>query len=207
MSIIFYIYDKIIMQGGIVLKNKLTLQNLFKIFSSQTKLEILITIFDNNLTASEIANRLNKDLSTIYRHLVQLKNIGILKSKRVKGIEYFDFSSTKVFQLIENAIEFLNEINGEHVIDCSSLKECFFAKSPNNLNPDYVLDVRGEICPVPDIKTRKMLETLEEGKILLVIVDYPLSAERISISVSKMGSKVLAKISEKAGEVKIFIQK
>lgn len=189
------------------LQKKLTLHYLFKIFSSQTKLEILMTIFDNYLTTSEIANKLNKDISTIYRHLVQLKNVGILKSKRIKGVEYFDFSSTKIFQLIEKAMEFLNEVNGEHVIDSTNLKYCFITKEHANFKADYILDMRGEICPVPDIKTRKILETLEKGKILLVIVDYPLSAERIPISVSKMGSKVLAKFSEKAGEVKIFIQK
>lgn len=190
------------------MKNKLSLQILFKTLSNQTRIEIIMSIFDNHLTASEIANRINKDVSTVYRHLVHLKKIGILTSKRIKGIEYFDFSSPKVFQLIENAIEFVNEINGSKVIDCSKLQNCYFDDTlSKDIKPDYILDMRGEICPVPDIKTRNMLDEIDKGKILLVIVDYPLSAERIPISATKKGAQVIKKITSPTGDVKLYIQK
>jgi TusA-related sulfurtransferase len=189
------------------MKSKLTLQNLFKTLSNQTRLEIIVSIFDNNLTASEIAERINRDISTVYRHLIHLKNLGILKSKRVKGIEYFDFSSIKIFQLLESAFEFISEINGEKYIDCSKLKHCYFDNNPLEISPDYILDLRGEICPTPDIQTRKMIDKMKKNQILLVIVDYPLSAERIPVSVIKKGAKIIGRVSEKPGEVKLYIQK
>jgi TusA-related sulfurtransferase len=56
---------------------------------------------------------------------------------------------------------------------------------------DEVLDVQGEICPYPDIKTRKKLKQMKPGQILKVIVDYPLSVERIPRNVKAEGHKVL----------------
>ena len=57
---------------------------------------------------------------------------------------------------------------------------------------DEVLDVQGEICPYPDIKTRKKLKQMATGQILKVIVDYPLSVERIPRNITAEGHKVLA---------------
>lgn len=57
---------------------------------------------------------------------------------------------------------------------------------------DEVLDVQGEICPYPDIKTRKKLNQMKQGQILKVIVDYPLSVERIPRNVTAEGHRVLA---------------
>jgi TusA-related sulfurtransferase len=56
---------------------------------------------------------------------------------------------------------------------------------------DEVLDVQGETCPYPDIKTRKKLKQMKPGQILKVIVDYPLSVERIPRNVKAEGHKVL----------------
>jgi TusA-related sulfurtransferase len=57
---------------------------------------------------------------------------------------------------------------------------------------DEVLDVQGEICPYPDIKTRKKLKQMKPGQILKVVVDYPLSVERIPRNVTAEGHEVLA---------------
>ncbi|AEX84485.1 disulfide bond formation regulator [Marinitoga sp. 1135] len=189
------------------MSKKLTLHELFKTISNQTRIEILISILDNHLTTSDIANRLGYDISTVYRHLTHMKKIGILTSSRKKGIEYFDFASTKIFRILEYAIEFVSEINGTGIIDCSDSTICPFDQNKLNIKPDIILDMRGEICPIPDIKTRKVLENMDKDKILLVIVDYPLSAERIPISVTKEGNTVLGKISEFPGEIKIYIKK
>jgi TusA-related sulfurtransferase len=54
------------------------------------------------------------------------------------------------------------------------------------------LDVRGEICPYPDIKTRKKLKQMKPGEVLEVLTDYPLSVERIPRNVEKEGHKVLS---------------
>lgn len=71
---------------------------------------------------------------------------------------------------------------------------------------DEVLDVQGEICPYPDIKTRKKLKQMKPDQILKVIVDYPLSLERIPRNVSAEGHKVL-KVERINGPVhEIYIQ-
>ena len=185
----------------------LDLKQFFKSISNQARLEILILILDNVLTATEIAEKLEMDVSTVYRHLKYLKNVGILKSKRINGVELFDFTSPKVFNVIENATEFVSEINGVRILDCKDGKKCLFDPSYQEHSPSKILDMRGEICPVPDIQTRKILSEMEKDEILLVIVDYPLSAERIPISIKRNGSKVLAIISDYPGEVKIYIKK
>jgi tRNA 2-thiouridine synthesizing protein A len=59
------------------------------------------------------------------------------------------------------------------------------------IKPSETLDVRGEICPNPDVKTMVKLKKMEKGKILEVLVDYPLSVERIPRNAEKNGHKVL----------------
>lgn len=54
------------------------------------------------------------------------------------------------------------------------------------------LDVRGEICPYPDVNTMTTLKKMKKGEILEVLVDYPMSVERIPRNVKKGGHKVLA---------------
>ena len=71
---------------------------------------------------------------------------------------------------------------------------------------DEVLDVQGEICPYPDIKTRRKLKQMKPDQILKVIVDYPLSLERIPRNVRAEGHKVL-KVERINGPVhEIYIQ-
>ena len=53
------------------------------------------------------------------------------------------------------------------------------------------LDVRGEICPYPDMKTMVALKKMGKGEILEVIIDYPLSLERIPRSLKKQKHKLL----------------
>ena len=76
----------------------------------------------------------------------------------------------------------------------------------SSITPDDVLDVKGEICPYPDIKTRKKLKQMKPGQVLKVLTDYPLSVERIPRNVEKEGHKVL-KIERVDGPThEIFIQ-
>ncbi len=61
----------------------------------------------------------------------------------------------------------------------------------NTYQIDESLDVRGEICPYPDIKARKKLKEMSSDQILEVLTDYPLSLERIPRNSEKEGHKVL----------------
>ncbi len=42
---------------------------------------------------------------------------------------------------------------------------------------DMTIDVRGETCPHPSLKTRNAIKELEPGQVLEVLVDYEISAK------------------------------
>lgn len=62
----------------------------------------------------------------------------------------------------------------------------------SNVAVTKTLDVRGEICPYPDVNTMTTLKKMKKGEVLEVLVDYPMSVERIPRNAKKSGHKVLA---------------
>lgn len=44
---------------------------------------------------------------------------------------------------------------------------------------DEELDIRGEVCPYPVLKTKMKLKEIESGEVLKIIVDYPPSVENV----------------------------
>ncbi|MBD3350602.1 MAG: hypothetical protein GF364_03855 [Candidatus Lokiarchaeota archaeon] len=44
---------------------------------------------------------------------------------------------------------------------------------------DETLDVTGEVCPYPDVKSKRKVKKMQSGQVLKILIDYPLSAERI----------------------------
>jgi TusA-related sulfurtransferase/DNA-binding MarR family transcriptional regulator len=181
---------------------------IFKTLSNQTRLEILISLQDNCSTAGEISKRLNMDISTVYRHLKFLKNKSLITSFMQKGIERYDLASEHVYNLIESAINTLSSIKQTKAVEAEVLK--IFSDDIHYLSDisvNKVLDVRGEMCPVPDIQTRKQLEMMEINEILLVIIDYPLSKERIPKVIEDEGHEMLALYEDKLGDTKIYIRR
>ncbi|TET41145.1 MAG: hypothetical protein E3J60_05270 [Dehalococcoidia bacterium] len=76
----------------------------------------------------------------------------------------------------------------------------------DEIKVNQTLDVRGEICPNPDVKSMTALEKMEKGQILEVLIDYPLSLERIPRNAEKRKHKVL-KIEQVSGpEHRILIE-
>jgi TusA-related sulfurtransferase len=76
----------------------------------------------------------------------------------------------------------------------------------SEVKPTQSLDVRGEVCPYPDVMTQRKVKSMKPGEILEVLVDYPLSAERIPESVKKMGHEVLKVDKTGTSEWKILIK-
>jgi len=68
------------------------------------------------------------------------------------------------------------------------------------------LDVMGEVCPVPDVDTKRALKKMKPGEILEVLIDYPMSKERIPETVKKMGHEVLEIEEIGNSEWKIYIK-
>ena len=65
------------------------------------------------------------------------------------------------------------------------------------------LDITGEICPFTFVKSKLVLETMEKGQVLRVIVDYEPSAVSVPKSMTDEGQEVLAtnKIDDKRWEI------
>ncbi|ACK41803.1 MULTISPECIES: sulfurtransferase TusA family protein [Dictyoglomus] len=76
-----------------------------------------------------------------------------------------------------------------------------------DVKPNYTLDVRGEVCPVPDVETKRKLKTMQSGEILEVLIDYPLSKERIPQGIKEVGGEVLAIEEIGPSEWRILIKK
>ncbi|NPV88020.1 sulfurtransferase TusA family protein [Coprothermobacteraceae bacterium] len=75
------------------------------------------------------------------------------------------------------------------------------------IKPDYTLDVRGEVCPVPDVETRRKLKTMKPGETLEVLIDYPLSKERIPANAPQEGAEVVAIEEIGPSEWRIILRK
>jgi TusA-related sulfurtransferase len=57
---------------------------------------------------------------------------------------------------------------------------------------DRELDIRGEVCPFTFVKSKLVLEQMELGQVLKVILDYPPSVENVPKSMREEGQEVLA---------------
>ncbi len=72
--------------------------------------------------------------------------------------------------------------------------------------PDAILDVRGEICPIPLIRTKKQIDQMTRGKILKVITDTPEATQNIDAWTKKSGDKILG-IENQENTVIIYLKK
>ncbi|QWK20325.1 MAG: sulfurtransferase TusA family protein [Hydrogenobacter thermophilus] len=72
---------------------------------------------------------------------------------------------------------------------------------------DRELDVRGDVCPFTFVKSKLVLEQMEKGEILRVIVDYRPSAENVPKSMREEGQEVLAVNQIGSSEWEILVRK
>jgi len=68
------------------------------------------------------------------------------------------------------------------------------------------LDCTGEVCPYPDVKSKRKVKKMNPGEVLEVLVDYPLSAERIPETMESLGHEVLSVDKTGTSAWKILIQ-
>jgi len=77
----------------------------------------------------------------------------------------------------------------------------------SEVNADKSVDCRGEVCPIPDVETKRALKKMESGQVLEVLIDYPMSKERIPETVKRQGHEVIALEEIGSSEWKILIKK
>jgi TusA-related sulfurtransferase len=70
----------------------------------------------------------------------------------------------------------------------------------------YSLDVRGHVCPYPELLTVRALQRLSPGTTLEVIIDSSPSVRDIPITLEKRGFQQLKIIKERKGMWKLIVQ-
>jgi TusA-related sulfurtransferase len=68
------------------------------------------------------------------------------------------------------------------------------------------LDCTGEVCPYPDVKSKRKVKKMKSGEVLEILIDYPLSAERIPETMKSMGHEVLSVDKTGDSSWKILVQ-
>ncbi len=62
---------------------------------------------------------------------------------------------------------------------------------PADVAVDETFDLKGEVCPYTFVKSKLMLEMMESGQVLQVIVDNDESASNVPKSLTNEGNAVL----------------
>ena len=75
-----------------------------------------------------------------------------------------------------------------------------------DIKVDLLLDTKGMICPLPVIKTKKAIDTLQSGQVLEVTATDPRSKSDISAFLKRLGHELL-QATEERGAVKFYIRK
>lgn len=78
---------------------------------------------------------------------------------------------------------------------------------PGNTKADIELDLRGESCPYPSIETKKRLKEMEEGGVLLCIIDRKGKAKRNVVDLTKSEENELVDIERRKDIYRVLIRK
>jgi len=71
---------------------------------------------------------------------------------------------------------------------------------------DFELDVRGEACPYPLIRTKQQVDKIQKGQVLKVIANDPVAPQNIDEWAKKSGNELLA-VEFIKGNYSIFVRK
>lgn len=78
--------------------------------------------------------------------------------------------------------------------------------SISNFTPTYRLDLQGEPCPYPAVRTLEVLPQLKKGEILEVISDCPQSINNIPVDAKNHGYEVL-QVEQIGATIRYIIKK
>lgn len=74
--------------------------DLFKAFSDPVRREILLLLRNKSMSAGEISKNFNITSATISYHLSLLKNIDLIRERKVKNFIYYDLNMTVFEEII-----------------------------------------------------------------------------------------------------------
>ncbi len=61
----------------------------------------------------------------------------------------------------------------------------------SEIKEDRVLDLKGEVCPFTFVKGKLIIEQMNKGEVLKIILDYKPSVENVPKSMREEGQEVL----------------
>jgi tRNA 2-thiouridine synthesizing protein A len=70
----------------------------------------------------------------------------------------------------------------------------------------YLLDVRGQVCPYPELLTLRAVKSLSSGDILEVVTDNPPSVRDVPLTLKERGYKVDEPTSLERGGWKLTVK-
>ncbi|MEC2159072.1 ArsR/SmtB family transcription factor [Virgibacillus halodenitrificans] len=82
----------------------------FKALSDPTRIKILHLLFSGEQSVTEIAEKLHMNQSTISHQLKYLKQLSLVKHRRLKTRYYYSLDDYHVMNLVEQAIEHTKHI-------------------------------------------------------------------------------------------------
>ena len=71
---------------------------------------------------------------------------------------------------------------------------------------DFELDVRGEACPYPLIRTKQQVDKLQKRQVLKVLANDPVAPQNIDAWAKKSGNELL-EVEVIRGDYCIFVRK
>jgi len=74
------------------------------------------------------------------------------------------------------------------------------------ITPDAVLDVRGEACPYPFIRTKWLMEQIASGEVIKVVANDPDALENIDAWTKRSGDRIL-RIENEGDTCIIYLKK
>lgn len=76
----------------------------------------------------------------------------------------------------------------------------------SKITPNYRLDLQGEPCPYPAVRTLEVLPELKSGEVLEVISDCPQSINNIPVDAKSHGYEVL-EVEQIGATIRYLIRK
>lgn len=70
-----------------------------------------------------------------------------------------------------------------------------------------ILDLSGEVCPVPLVKSRRAMDKMRSGEILEIIIASENSKVNITLAAKELGNKIKRIEKDENGKWHITIQK
>ncbi len=71
---------------------------------------------------------------------------------------------------------------------------------------DEELDVRGQVCPYPALRTKKALMKMAPGKVLRVLIDHPPAVDSVQREIAKTKNEFLGVEEEDDDEWALYFR-